>query len=45
MLKTITIDKNIGLREIDSLYVDLYNAIKMNALIDVVIPKELKKII
>ena len=43
MLKIITVDKNIGLTEIDNLYTDLYRAIRMNALIDVLIPKELKK--
>jgi hypothetical protein len=43
MLKIITVDKNIGLTEIDNLYTDLYRAIRMNTLIDVLIPKELKK--
>lgn len=43
MLKIITVDKNIGLTEIDNLYTDLYRAIRMNALIDILIPKELKK--
>lgn len=43
MLKIITVDKNIGLIEIDSLYSELSKAIKTNALIDVIIPKELKR--
>jgi hypothetical protein len=43
MLKIITVDKNIGLTEIDNLYSELYRAIRTNALIDILIPKELKK--
>lgn len=40
MLKIITVNKNIGLIEIDSLYSELYECIKTNALIDVMISKK-----
>ncbi|KAF2342280.1 hypothetical protein [Flavobacterium tistrianum] len=43
MLKIIKVDKNIGLIEIDHLYTELYDAIKNNYLIDIIIPIMLKK--
>ena len=39
----ITIKKNIGLKEIDRLYLDLYSGIKINTVINVILPKELTK--
>ena len=39
----ITIKKNIGLKEIDRLYLDLYSGIKINTVINIMLPKELTK--
>ena len=39
----ISIKKNVNLSNIDRLYLDLYSGIKVNSVIDVLLPKELSK--
>lgn len=43
MLKIITVDKNVGLIEIDNLYTDLYDAIKLNVSIEILLPKKIER--